>query len=100
MALGRVRLSLRDFWDMTPREHHLAAQGYYDELQEQRQHDYTVARFNASLNITPYIKKGSKLKPQDLCRFEWESGLPGSVHRLKPGIRNPEIFKMMMKGFK
>jgi hypothetical protein len=90
-------MSADDFWHMTPRELHLAVQGYYEALDEQRQHDFTVARFNASLNITPWLKKGSNVKPQDLCRFEWEKDQPGSVHRMKPGIRNPAILNMMNK---
>lgn len=90
-------MGISEFYDLTPREFWLAMQGYIEEEQEHYRHDYEVARLNATLVLFPYVKRGSRLKPQDLIEFGWEHAK--GVRKLQAGVKNPKIKEMMLKKY-
>jgi len=90
-------MGIEEFYNLTPREFWLAMEGYTDELQERIRHDYEVARLNASLCLLPSVKRGHKLKPQDLIEFDWEHAR--GVRKLQTGVKNSKIKEMMLKKY-
>lgn len=94
-------MQVAEFWAMTPREFDLAVQGYVEERTELRNEAYDRARLGAFLTKIEFQgKKSGRVSPQDLYRFSWEAPAKHSVHRLTPGIKNPDIQKLMSRKIK
>lgn len=61
-----------EFWNMTFHEFFLLQRGRNEQLELKEQLEWERTRWLACLLLQPHRKKGSKLNPQDLIRFEWE----------------------------
>ena len=76
-GLGRLGLTPSSFYEMTLQELQLAAQGHADEYEQRERMEWERTRWLAVRMLSPHVKKGRKLQPQDLGVFPWEKPDPG-----------------------
>lgn len=63
-------MSVADFDELTPSELSAIVRVYAKKQERQSRQSWTISRFVATFFLLPYSKK--RLKPKDLCVFEWE----------------------------
>ncbi len=61
-----------EFWNMTFHEFFLLQRGRNEQMELKERFEWERTRWLACLLLQPHRKKGSKLNPRDLIRFEWE----------------------------
>jgi hypothetical protein len=64
-----MNISPNEFWDMTMREYVLKQRGYISAIEDEQIHDWNVMRVLACYVLKPHLKKGAKLKPQELMQL-------------------------------
>ena len=70
--MGVLRYSPSDFWACTLGEL-LTAVEYFQKIDNGKQQAaWERARFVAHILLQPHAKKGSRIKPEDICQFTWE----------------------------
>ena len=70
--MGVLRYAPSAFWGSTLGEI-LTALEYYNNIdQAKQQAAWERSRFIAHVLLQPHAKKGSKIKPEDICQFTWE----------------------------
>jgi len=72
IGLGQLRFDPSVFYDMTFEEFCLAAQGMNEWEEMKQRQEWERTRWAATLALQPHSKKGSRIKPTDLCIFPWE----------------------------
>jgi len=77
IGLGQLRFSPSVFYDMTFDEFVMAAQGMHQWEEMQQRQEWERTRWSATLALQPHSKKGSRIKPTDLCIFPWEKKSKG-----------------------
>jgi len=70
--MGVLRYSPSHFWACTLGEL-LTAVEYFQKIDNGKQQAaWERARFVAHILLQPHAKKGSRIKPEDICQFTWE----------------------------
>jgi len=77
IGLGQLRFSPSVFYDMTFEEFVYAAQGMHQWEEMQQRQEWERTRWAATLALQPHSKKGTRIKPTDLCIFPWEKSTKG-----------------------
>ena len=70
--MGVLKYSPSSFWDITLGEITTAIEYFHKMDTAHQQQSWERARFVALVLLQPHTKKGKKLKPSDVCQFEWE----------------------------
>ena len=71
-GMGVLRYSPSAFWGCTLGEI-LTALEYYNNIdQAKQQAAWERSRFIAHILLQPHTKKGTRIKPEDICQFTWE----------------------------
>lgn len=71
-GVGFMGLPPASFWDMTLEEFQHAAEGFAERMEMEQRGHWERARWEASISLSPHLKKGRKLVPTDLIQFPWE----------------------------
>lgn len=79
VGLGRLGLAPSHFWELTMPEFRMAITGHYDAHNAVQRQEWERTRWLAVRMLSPHVKKGSKLQPQDLGVFPWERPEPGRI---------------------
>jgi len=70
--MGVLRYSPSAFWACTLGEI-LTAVEYFNKIDQGRnQAAWERARFISHVLLQPHAKKGSRIKAEDICQFDWE----------------------------
>ena len=64
-----MNIDPESFWNMTMRQFRLKQIGYLEAQEEQRIHDWEIARWSAVFVIQPHLKRGKTLRPKDLLEL-------------------------------
>ena len=72
MAIGRLGLSLDEFYDMTPSELSGAINSHHEARNLETRHMMEMIRWQTCYLLNVHIPEGKRLKPIDLLRFNWE----------------------------
>ncbi len=59
---------------MTPKTFSFRTEGYWEHFELKEKIEWERIRWLATIMLQPHTKKGRRLKPQDLMKFEWEKG--------------------------
>ena len=70
--MGVLRYSPPHFWACTLGELITAVEYYHKVDNAKQQAAWERSRFVAQVLLQPHIKKGTKLKAEDICQFSWE----------------------------
>ena len=70
--MGFLQLHPSLLYEMTFRELQVMAEGKRKNMEEPFKRDWERARWLATVSIQPHMKKGKRIRPQDLMTFEWE----------------------------
>ena len=73
VALGQLMWRPDEFWDSTLREFVNASRGLEKSHEARYREDWERSRWQAMALLSVHMKKGSKMKPQDLVEFPWET---------------------------
>jgi len=71
-ALGQLGMSRSEFWEMTPREFQNAMQGFFDREKFKESQAWERCRWETWVLVNVQLPRKSKLKLQDLMKFEWD----------------------------
>ena len=63
-----------EFWDLTFHEFFLIQRGRNQKIEMTERFEWERTRWLACVMMQPHKKKGARLNPQDLVKFEWEKG--------------------------
>jgi len=85
-------LSEQEFWDMTPKAFFLKHEGFMELEQSHRRDAWERGRLFTTMQLNLWMKKGQKLTPKKLLRFDWEKKPKGEP--VKP---DKERFERMVK---
>lgn len=69
-------MSIDDFCRLTPGRFSMAYEEYLNTVSTAFKQSWNRTRFLAAVLLQPHSKKA--LRPEDICRFEWENDLPGT----------------------
>lgn len=72
ICIGRMQMSLSQFWESEPREIYLAITGWHKQLQEAYRLAVEQSRIQSFYAVMPYSTKGGLKKPSDLYRVPWD----------------------------
>lgn len=72
--LGVVGISLTDFDQLDWPQVESISSAYQNKEQEVRQTTWEQTRQLMLVTIRPHLKKGTKISPQDILKFPWDSG--------------------------
>ena len=72
IGLGQLRFSPSVFYDMTFDEFLHAARGMNEQEEMRQRQEWERTRWAAAIALAPHSKKGTNVKPSDLCTFPWE----------------------------
>tara|TARA_R100000664_G_C2758654_1_gene147748 strand:+ start:3551 stop:3793 length:243 start_codon:yes stop_codon:yes gene_type:complete len=57
---------------MTPHEYNLKLSGFLELRKHRERMDWERCRWQTANLLQPHTKKGKKLKPTDLIKFDWD----------------------------
>lgn len=90
-------MSEDEFWDMLPRTFYNKQHGFFEHHEYLQREEWERTRWLAGMNIQPHLKKGTKMKPTDLCRFPWDPKPKSSKLDEKQKRLNAEAFLNLKK---
>tara|TARA_X000001388_G_scaffold40773_1_gene28678 strand:+ start:2500 stop:2808 length:309 start_codon:yes stop_codon:yes gene_type:complete len=61
-----------DFWTLTFHEFFCIQKGRNDRFEMEQQFEWERVRWLACCNLQPHTKKGQRLTPEKLVKFQWE----------------------------
>lgn len=68
----KIGMNSEQFYDILPKDFILRQKAFWEAHNEKERTSWEQTRWLASILISPHIKKGRNIKPQDLMRFPWE----------------------------
>ncbi len=70
--MGVLKYPPSDFWACTLGELFTALEYFHKIDNGKQQAAWERARFVAHILLQPHTKKGTRIKPEDICQFTWE----------------------------
>ena len=72
IAVGKAGLSLAEVYSLTVEELGYILRAWAEQQETLYRDRWVRTRFLAHCLLSPYQKKGKKLKPADIARFPWD----------------------------
>lgn len=73
VCIGRMQMTLTQFWDSEPREIIIAINGWRKQKEEEMKAMAEQLRLISFYAIVPHIKSGTINKPADLYALAWDA---------------------------
>ena len=86
IALGRMGMHVNDFYELTPRQFSNKLKGFTESENFKDRAAWERMRFSTTALINIQLEKKDKIRPEQLCKFEWDS------EKAKPAPMTDEQF--------
>ena len=76
-------LSVEEFYNMIPRHFWIKMDGFYEYENLRQQQEWIRCRWMTTYLLNVQLPRNKSIKPQELIKFEWETGKEVDVEKLK-----------------